>query len=67
MPTIVLQTNQQRGSGGKDKGPSLSETAVVGSSPGRVHYATLGGKSRMFERVGVDASSQEIYRDQTRY
>ena len=65
MPTIVLQY-------GKDvkSGPSSAPkkdgatTASVGSSPGRLHYATVEGKARCFERVGLDGSGQEVYREQ---
>lgn len=69
MATIVLQVNQSRGNGSKDKGgtPIVSTTATVASSPGRLHYATIGGKDRTLERVGLDGSGNEIYRDQTRY
>lgn len=66
MPTIVLQYDKGRKSGN----PSLpapkdgTATASVGSSPGRLHYATVDGKPRCFERVGVDASGNEVYREQ---
>jgi hypothetical protein len=66
MPTIVLQYD-----GGKAGRPTKplkanSETASVSASPGRYHYATVGGRARTFERVGVDASGNEIFRDQNR-
>jgi hypothetical protein len=68
MATIILQGEWQRTSGGP--GPTSktppSITATVASSPGRTHYATIGGVPYTFERVGTDASGNEIYRDQTR-
>lgn len=65
MPTIELQgLSPKKGTPGRDVKPS---TASVGASPGRLYTATLDGIPRTFERVGVNAAGQEIYRDQTRY
>lgn len=64
MATIVLQGISKLGKSGKPK--DVTTTQVVGASPGRVHYATFGGKDRTLERVGLDASGNEVYRDQNR-
>ena len=64
MPTIVIQALLKAVPIG---GPvPLTTTAVVAASPGRIHYATIGGIPRDLELVGVDASGQSIYRDQNR-
>ena len=71
MATIVLQGEQPKSGAtapdGKHNTRFAQTTAVVASSPGRVHYARQGGFNRTYERVGIDASGNEIYRDQTRY
>jgi hypothetical protein len=66
MPTIELQYGKARSSGNQSqpKKQDAVTTASVGSSPGRLHYATVDGKSRCFERTGTNASGQEIYREQ---
>lgn len=66
MATIVLQTNDGKKSGKTEKSDGVT-TATVASSPGRLHYATIDGIPRTLERVGKDASGNEIYRDQKRY
>lgn len=65
MPTIELQYKSEK----KGQNPSLPTkkdavtTASVASSPGRLHYATVDGKSRCFERVGTNGGN-EVYREQ---
>lgn len=66
MPTIVLHYATEKVVG-KSAVPTIKDkvtTASVGSSPGRLHYATVDGKSRCFERVGVDSQGNEVYREQ---
>lgn len=68
MPTIVLQSTKSDSKGKDRLGVALlSATASVSAAPGRYHYATVDGKARTFELVGVDSSGQQIFRDQTRY
>lgn len=67
MPTIILQLNvNPKPSKVPAEKQKTQTTATVASSPGRYYYATVAGKARTFERVGVDASGNEIYRDQNR-
>lgn len=63
MPTIVLQNNDDSKRG---KSKPAETTATVAASPGRYHYATVNGKARTFEKVGVDSSGNDVYRDQNR-
>lgn len=69
MATIILQLSNQ-GKPAPNKLPPLrgmgTTTETVSRSPGRYHYATVAGKARTFEKVGVDASGNEVYRDQNR-
>lgn len=62
MPTIELQNNDDS----KKSRKPASTTASVAASPGLWHYATVNGKARTYDRVGVNASGQEVYRDQNR-
>jgi hypothetical protein len=65
MATIILQYTQVKNVG-KAAAPIQKDkvtTAVVGASPGRLHYATVDGKARCFERVGT-AGGNEVYREQ---
>jgi hypothetical protein len=68
MPTIVLQGLQQSTKQRLEQPDARrGQTATVGASPGRLHYVTTRGVTRCFERVGVAANGDEVYRDQTRY
>lgn len=66
MPTIELHYKTDK----KAQNPSLPiqrdvmTTASVGASPGRIYTTTINGKAQTFERVGTNASGQEVYRAQ---
>lgn len=65
MPTIVLQMLATKPIGhGKSKVIDRTDSVSVSASPGRYHYATIDGVPRTFERVGTDASGNEVYREQ---
>ena len=70
MATIVLQLSTPATKSAQQSAPPQrgmgSTTATVSRSPGRYHYATVAGRARTFEKVGVDSSGNEVYRDQTR-
>lgn len=67
MATIVLQGQEPKAGGDARRLQApYSTTATVSASPGRIHQATINGRRRDFERVGVDSSGNEVYRDQSR-
>jgi hypothetical protein len=71
MPNIQLQgaleTTKQPSVKATPSAVRRTQTVSVGTSPGRLYYNTVAGVTRCYERVGVAANGDEIYRDQTRY
>lgn len=66
MATIQLEARQGPGGPKAVVNRDVITTATVSASPGRLHYVTIRGVVRPFERVGV-VNGNEVYREQDRY